>query len=318
MQDLRLSLVMDGIELPAALTLPPQPLAALLLIPGSLNSDVDGNFAPMFPGQPACLPHAYKDLAEQLAAARLAVLRYAKTGPGTGALVRDQALAAERYRSFHQRPRVAAAFLDELARRLPTLPLAVAGHSEGAVVATLLARARPDVRALALLSGPSKPLLHLMLWQRFEQDRAAGAAGPEAEQAYAHAMAWAADYAADRPLPADLAHNPYAAMIPFFLQPQNAPYLRSLEQVDPAAEFAQVLQPALILQGGRDPSVIPENADRLLQANPRATVARFPQLQHFYKRAPEGLSPQESFALAQESDPQVAQALAEWLRSVLA
>ncbi|HVA64933.1 MAG TPA: hypothetical protein VNF74_14505, partial [Terriglobales bacterium] len=52
----------------------------MLLVPGSLNSDVDGNFAPLFPGQPALAPHAYKDLAEQLAASDLAVLRYATFG----------------------------------------------------------------------------------------------------------------------------------------------------------------------------------------------------------------------------------------------
>jgi len=60
-------LLIDGVEIPAAFTTPPEPRQALLLIPGSLNSDVDGNFAPLFPGQPASTPHMYKDLESNLA-----------------------------------------------------------------------------------------------------------------------------------------------------------------------------------------------------------------------------------------------------------
>ncbi|MGH9395161.1 MAG: alpha/beta fold hydrolase, partial [Terriglobales bacterium] len=300
------------LELPAALTAPSQPAVALLLIPGSLNSDLDGNFAPMFPGQPAMNPHVYKDLAEQLAERGIAVLRFSKSGPGTGALVRDRELMRLRYREFPQRVRVAEAFLVELRRRLPRLPLVLAGHSEGAVAAMLLAQRCPEASRLILLSGPAKPLLQLMIWQRFEQDRVSGAATTASEQACQQALGWAADYAAERPLPMPLPENPYAAMIPFFLNPDHAPYLRSLEQVDPAAELARVRQSVLIVQGGRDWSVIAENAALLERAHPGAALARFPELQHFYKRAPAGLSPAESMALDQASDPAVAAAISAW------
>lgn len=302
----RFTLPVDGVEIPAVIHCPAACRAAVLLIPGSLNADVDGNFAPMFPGQPPARPHVYLDLGTQLAAQGLTVLRFSKRGPGTGCITHDKDLAERSYREFPQRVRVAAAFLDELARRAPGLPLALAGHSEGSVVATLLARQRPDVARLVLLSGPALPLLRLMIWQRQQQT-------PAPEAAYQQALAWASDYAAGRPLPADFSDNPYGELLRFFQQPQAVAYLGSLERVDPAAELARVTQPVLIVQGGRDMSVMPANADLLHSAQPRAEVARFPELNHNYKPAPEGLNPQDSFNLDGASDPAVAEAIARWL-----
>jgi uncharacterized protein len=113
--EIRLFPLIDGVRIPAVLILPLDPAAGLLLTPGSHNSDVDGNYAPMFPGQPA-LPHAYKDLAVQLAAHGIAVLRFAKRGPGTGSVAVDKEEADRKYRPFPRRVRVAEAFLAEIRR----------------------------------------------------------------------------------------------------------------------------------------------------------------------------------------------------------
>ncbi|MGH9416425.1 MAG: alpha/beta hydrolase [Terriglobales bacterium] len=315
----RFALEVDGVEIPTALTLPEPARAngwALLLIPGSLNSDVDGNYAPMFPGQPPARTHVYKDLAGQLAAEGVAVLRFSKRGPGTGCVTRDEALARERYREFPQRVRVAEAFLDELRRRRPEAPLAVAGHSEGAVVATLLAQRRSEAARLILLSGPAKPLLQLMIWQRHEASRRGGEA--VSAEDFEQAMGWATDYAAGRELPAERSGNAYAQLIDFFLRPDARPYLQSVEQVDPAQALARVRLPVLLVQGGRDTSVNEPNADLLLKAQPRAEIVRFAELSHCYKRAPEGLDSQASFLLEGDSDPAVAAAVAHWLNSTCA
>ena len=317
MEHASLSVVVDGVKIPAVLTAPPEPIAGVLLIPGSMNSDVDGNYAPMFPGQPAMAPHVYKDLAQHLAAGRLAVLRFAKSGPGTGTAVIDKEAAGEKFKTFPQRVRVAAAFLAELRRRIPGAPSILAGHSEGAVVATLLAQEHSEAAGVVLLSGPSQPLLHMMARQQFESDRRAGKTTPDSEHQYRAALALIDDFVAERPLPQDLSGNPYAAFLQFVARPENASYLRSLERVDPAAELAKVRQPVLIVQGGRDASVSPENADMLRQVKPGAYVVRFPELQHMYKKVPEGLSPQESFAQNSESDPAVAKAIAAWIEALL-
>ena len=71
------TLVVSGMEIPAGVTTPEGAAkAAVLLIPGSLFSDVDGNYPTW-----NMSPHAYKDLAHQLAALGIATLRFAKVGP---------------------------------------------------------------------------------------------------------------------------------------------------------------------------------------------------------------------------------------------
>lgn len=300
--------LVDGVETPAVWTSPQAARAALLLIPGSFNIDEDGNMAPAFPGQPPLRSNTYRDLAEQLGERGIAVLRYSKGGPGTRCVIHDAALAAGRYREFGQRVVVAAAFWEEMERQAPGVPRFAAGHSEGAVVATQLARRQPEMRGLVLLSGPSLPLLQMLLWQRYLQD-------PDRdEDAYAAVEAWAREYAAGSNLAGcDFQHNRYAGMFAFYLDPKNTPYLRSLEQVDPASELAQVTLPVLLVQGGQDSSVMAENADRLLAAQPRATPARLAGLQHFYKRVPAGMTLEAAFGLEGETDPGVAQAVAAWI-----
>jgi alpha-beta hydrolase superfamily lysophospholipase len=313
MSETRFVVDVDGMDVPAVLTSPAQPRAALLLVPGSMNVDVEGNFAPMFPGQTQVNTWVYKQLAEQMTARGLAVLRFAKTGPGTGCVTRDEARVKAHYGEFPHRVAVAAQFLDELKRRAPGLPLAAAGHSEGAVVVTQLARRRDDVQAIVLLSGPAKPLLALMIWQQYEAQRRAEGDDAQRTAEYEQALAWARDYAAGRTIPEDRPANRFGPMFTFFQSPQAVRYLRGVEQVDPAAELAAVRQPVLIVQGGRDESVHEPNAALLHAAQPRAEVARFPELQHFYKRVPPGLTPTESFQISSESDPAVAEAVAAWV-----
>jgi len=304
----RVALELDGARMPGVLTRPAEARAAVLLIPGSLWSDVDGNYPAM-----NASPGLYKDLAEQLTERGAAVLRFAKTGPGTGTEVLDEERFRRCFRIFPQRLRVASAWLDELEHRCPGLPVFLAGHSEGAVVGTLLARERANARGLALLSGPALPLLRLLIWQQHETRRREGADGAAAEAEFRAALGWLDDFVAERPLPEDFGGNPYVQALRFASRPENAPYLRSLEQVDPAAELARLALPVLIVQGGRDPSVSEPNADLLARAQPRAEIARFPKLQHFYKEIPEGLSAEEAFQYRGPTDPGVAATLARWL-----
>jgi len=313
MDETKISPVIDGVQIPGTLLIPQHPVASLLLIPGSLNSDVDGNYAPTFPGQPSVAPHAYKDLALQLGTNGIAVLRFAKTGPGTGSVVVDKEGAPEKYKLFSQRVRVAEVFLSELRRRVPGIPCIVAGHSEGAVVAMLLTQSHKEIRGIVTLSGPAQPLLHMMLKQQFQSDRRDDKVTPELERQYAAALSMLDGFVASRPLPEDYMTNPYAAFFSFAVRPENAPYLRSLESIDPAVEFGKILQPALIIQGGRDGSVAPENAELLHSVKPDSKVKLFPELQHFYKRVPDGLSPQISFSQTSECDPLVAQTISSWI-----
>jgi predicted alpha/beta hydrolase len=154
-------LEVDGYQIPAALTLPEgKPDWAILLIPGSLFLDIDGNFPTW-----NIFPHTYADLANQLAELGYAVLRFAKTGPGTGAVIIDPE-KAKVYRNFGQRVVVAGQALKALQEKVPGVRLAVAGHSEGGLVGSLLCnKLGAEVAAFIDLSGPAYPIFDIMLKQ---------------------------------------------------------------------------------------------------------------------------------------------------------
>src|SRR5579883_971323 len=117
MTETRFSQVISGMEIPAAVVLPDHAAAAVLLIPGSLFSDVDGDY-------PAwnVRPHLYRDLASQLGGLGILSIRFAKLGPGTGSRIVDSKAWENAPKTFEQRLLIAEAFLDRLRTEAPGLP----------------------------------------------------------------------------------------------------------------------------------------------------------------------------------------------------
>jgi fermentation-respiration switch protein FrsA (DUF1100 family) len=112
-------------------------------------------------------------------------------------------------------------------------------------------------------------------------------------------------------------------MPPFSIQampPAALEYLRDYDRIDPAAAIAGLGLPVLIVQGGQDLSVLPDNAERLFAARRSKSLpvsrAFFPELNHFYKVVPPGTSPQMNFGLETETDERVARAILDWLDSL--
>lgn len=295
------TLTVRGVKIVGRLTQPAgRAKAAVLLLPGSLYSDVDGNYPTW-----NMSPHAYRDLALQLAARGVAVLRQAKIGPGTGSETLDPE-AAKAHRLFETRVEVASVALDHLRHVLPDARCYVAGHSEGALVASFLAPKRVDaIAGVVSLSGPALRLLDLMRGQMAGMTLGADLSALDA---------CIAAIRAGQPMPDAAKTNPQTQMLAS-MPPESHTYLRSVDAVDPLAAIAAVRQPVLIVQGGRDASVTPEQADQLAAARKGLPTANalFPELQHFYKRAAPGMNPMEAFALSDESDPAVADAIAGWL-----
>lgn len=303
-----LTLEVDGLRFPAKLTVPAagDPASAIVLIPGSLFIDVDGDL-PIW----NLHPHTYADLARQLAARGHAVLRYAKPGPGTGTEIIDPERAQEHIH-FVDRVVVARAALKALRDGLGDKASKVrvwiaAGHSEGATVASLLAPQEPTLTGIVSLSGPSTGLFSIM------RDQIAAMPGGGDLTVY--------DEALDRirrgePLPPDAAQHPQTAMLAT-LSPKSLIYIREVDAVDPAQALAAVDRPVLLVQGGRDGSVPEKHAHRLLEARgARPTqLAIFDDLQHFYKHVEPGVDPQAAFGLATPTDPRVAEAVDRWVRS---
>jgi len=270
----------EGLRIPAVIAERhdgSRPAWSIVLIPGSGPFDVDGNVPSRSRAQ-----HAYADLARQLASRGVIALRFAKPGDGTGTVTLDPDAARVARTSFASRVPVAAAALETLRRLRRTARVALAGHSEGAIVASLLARQTP-VDALVSLSGPSRRLLEnirtqLAVRTAAERDRALARMRDEADL---------------------------------------RAYLLDADAVDPLASFAEVRVPSLIVQGGRDNIVTLADAERLAAARLSngvpTEIAVFPDLTHMYKRAEAAIGPNDEGLLDGECDPAVANAIAEWL-----
>lgn len=301
-----------GHRIPAALTLPAgrEPQGAVILVPGSLYIDVDGNM-PMFGAR----PHAYADLARQLATRGIAVLRYAKRGPGTGSQVVDP-VTAEAARTFRSRVDVLTAALALLRTRVPGPPTVVAGHSEGAVVAFMAAAEGLAVEGVVSLSGPSVGIFAIMREQL--------PVPPDAPaQAYAGFDAAVAALRAGGPMPSLDPADPTLASLAWIARSGEAGvrYMAEIDAVDPVATAARIGLPMLIVQGGRDTSVPAHHADAIQGAREAAGLptrrAFFPELQHFYKRVAADADPMASFMIDTESDPAVPEAIVGWMGQAL-
>ncbi len=203
---------------------------AVLLIAGSGPQDRDGARVEL----PGYAP--WRDFAAALVAAGFAVLRVDDRGTGAsrgrfaGATTDDFA-------------RDAAAAVAWLRRQkgIDGSRIALVGHSEGAVVALLTARADPAVRALVLLGAPSRPGREIARWQRQQLVSSDLARWPSTER---RAVLAAAESEAERTAERD-------------------PWLRRWFALDPRAVAAQVHQPTLLVHGETDRQVPPEQADEL-------------------------------------------------------
>lgn len=297
------AVVVRGVEVPYRLTMPEHPRGAILLVPGSLGSDVDGNYPAM-----GLAPHAYADLARQLGAQGYVVLRMAKIGPGTGSRTIDPAQAAI-HGTFRTRVEVAEAGW----RALPKVPgpRVIAGHSEGALVAFLLAaQAGIEADGVVSLSGPSQSIYTIM-----RDQVAALNAKPGLTPDLSAFDAAIAAFRAGKTLPSGLTTNPQTVMLASMPVAAIA-YLNSVDREDVLKAVADVRQPMLIVSGGRDFSVPAHHADALALARARQGLpterAFFAELTHFYKHAPADLAPMRAMALSSDSDPAVAEAIAHW------
>lgn len=312
-----------GWEIPAALTLPTTLRdgelvpSAILLVPGSLFSDVNGDYPSW-----NVFPHVYAHLARQLSARGHAVLRFAKLGPGTGSVPTDPKLAAG-IRTWDGRLTIASAALDELQRVLAEQGIRaartiVAGHSEGSVVTSRLAisdRAL-EIDGIVLLAGPSVGILGIMREQigfGLEPGQV-----NEARERLDHAIE---HVRRGEPVPPELGEGPGMGIKALISMPEaGRRYMREVDATDPLDVARRITQPVLVVQGGNDASVPAHHGEALrdvLRSRPggadRTAYLFVSDVTHMFKVVPADVTGPAAFGYPGETDPRVAGGIDGWI-----
>lgn len=197
----------------------------------------------------------YSDLAQTLAGAGIASLRYDRRGEGQSVMPPGKAI------TFPDVVGDAKAGIAFLAGRADVnrSRIAVVGDGQGGLVALSAAAANPTVKAVVLVSTPGQGVAANLA----EQLRAVATTPAMGAQLVAQLRSVVASLQAGKPEPAS-AQLP-AAIQPL-LPPNEGPYLRSIFGLVPATLAATVQVPVLVVQGGAAAGMSPADSQDLVAA----------------------------------------------------
>ena len=258
------------------------PVPAVLLVTGSGAQDRDAAL-PLVRGY-----RLFREVADTLSRRGIAVLRLDDRGfggsSGDASAATTEDLADD-----------ARAALEFLRRRKDVDPsrLGVVGHSEGGVIAPMVAADGPPLRAIVLMAGTSRPGREVLEYQlRNMIGRAPGFSASQRDSALAG-------------IPAMIAARASNAWMRYFLE------------YDPLPVLGRVKVPVLVLQGATDRQVTADQAEEIATAlraggNSAVTVRVFPDVNHLFLPDPSGY-PQDYAALPPAVSDAVLGTLADWL-----
>lgn len=204
----------------------------------------------------------FRDIADTLGRRGIAVLRFDDRGVGRsggGGALRDTATSED--------------FADDVLsvvnylrgrRDIDGTRIALAGHSEGGLIAPIAAVKDARIKAIMLLAGPAYDGRRVIEFQNENAIRAAPGLSATQRDSLRRTVPAALDS----------------------VQRANR-WMRYFMTTDPLATAKRVQQPVLILQGDTDQQVTPEQADTLTAALRRAgnravTMRRFPATNHLF------------------------------------
>jgi len=313
----------DDVDLAGTLTLPegPGPFPAVLLISGSGPQDRDET---IFQHKPFWV------VADYLSRLGLAVLRVDDRGVGG-----STAGPSPRTATTADFVRDAAAGVDFLASRtdVDAARIGLVGHSEGGVIAPLVARDRGGVAFLVLLAGTGVRGDRLLTMQAEALARAEGMEGEELEELMAiqrEVFELLLDDELTDEVRRDrtrelLEHAPTLESaaeaegeIALMLSQLETPWLRWFAAHDPAPVLEQLRIPVLALNGSNDLQVPAEpNLGAIARAleragNEQVTVVEFEGLNHLFQHSETGLI-SEYGRIEETFAPEVLEVIGAWL-----
>ena len=246
----------------------------VVIAAGSGNTNRDGN-------QPRLKPNNLKMLAEALAKRGIATLRFDKRTIAGSRLPNTN----ERTIRFDQFVRDAVRWVRLLKRQKGIARVFVAGHSQGALVATLAAT-KTRVSGLILMAGPGEPI-GVVIRRQLVKARLPKTLLDEANAALIQLEK-------GRPVP-NVTRFLYS-----LLRPSVQPFLISWMKHHPARALTRVRAPVLIVQGGQDIQVGVRQAMILKKARPDAKLVVIKAMNHVFK-VPKG--PTRADNIKAYSDP---------------
>lgn len=261
-------------------------------------------------------------LADALNRAGIAVLRYDKRGVGASTGHYAQATTAD----FANDAEAAARWLSA---RKDVKTIGLIGHSEGGIIAPIVANRDPKVAFVVLLAGSGVRGDRLLLSQQESIGRASGLSENVLSQAAA-ANRLIYDAIIADPAHADAAaravveaqktpdHPQDPKTVDAIIKQITTPWMVHFLSYDPQPELKKLKTPVLALIGEKDLQVpADENLPALrdaLKDNKDATVSELPGLNHMFQTATTG-APSEYAETEETIAPSALKLITDWIRA---
>jgi pimeloyl-ACP methyl ester carboxylesterase len=324
---------MDGATLAGTLTVPAEkdfgkgPFPAVLLITGSGPQDRDETLLGHKP---------FLVIADHLTRRGIAVLRV--DDRGVGGSTSPKAMQ-ETTLDYVGDVLAGVQFLKTAPEVAPT-SIGLIGHSEGGLIAPMVAAQSTDVAFMVLLAGPGVPGIEILQEQMVAIARAEGTdaeklqeLGAAQKQLLAAATLPASDPQRESAMDEaidhlikvqsggkELAPHERAAAVASAKKSLDGPWMQTFLTLDPRIALAKAKCPALVINGGLDTQVVasqnvPEVVKALLSGGNQDVTARvFPNLNHLFQTTKTGAF-SEYAKLEETFNPQVLDEMTGWVKS---
>jgi hypothetical protein len=301
-----------GVTLAGTLTIPPGkgPHPAIILISGSGPQNRDEELMGHKP---------FLVLADYLARSGIAVLRYDDRGFGKSTGQFNTATSAD----FAGDAESALDYL-KTRKEINAKRIGFGGHSEGGIIAPMVAARRSDVAFLVLMAATAVRGEEILYAQGQAILKASGAPDSMmAQQRETQRKMFEIVKAEQNPAEAEkklrAAFGDSKAMEGQIRQ-VNSPWFRYFLTYDPAPALEQVKCPVLAINGEKDLQVLPDQNLPAIEAalkkagNKDAEIVRLPGLNHLFQTAKTG-TPQEYGQIEETMSPSALETISAWIRT---